>query len=70
MKSNMNIDYASIVSCLTFRNKLVSYGKELLAPRHTPKVEDNPLSAVRDWLFNIFSTAVHIWSPPPFVENI
>jgi hypothetical protein len=31
--------------CVTFRNKLVSYGKELLAPRPTPMVEDSFLSA-------------------------
>jgi hypothetical protein len=27
----------------------------LLAPRPTPKLEDHPLSAVRDCLFNIFA---------------
>jgi len=26
----------------------------LLAPRPTPKLEDNPLSAVRNCLFNLF----------------
>jgi len=30
------------------------YGEELLAPRPTPKLEDNPLSAVRCCLINIF----------------
>jgi len=29
-----------------FRNKLVYYGEELLAPRLAPKLEDRPLSAV------------------------
>jgi hypothetical protein len=28
------------------------YGEELLAPRPPPKLEDHPLSAVRDCLFN------------------
>ena len=32
----------------------------LLAPRPTPKLEDHPLSAVRDCLFNIFAATLHI----------
>jgi len=36
------------------------YGKELLAPRPTSNLEDHPLSAVRDYLFNIFATTPHI----------
>ena len=38
------------------------YGEELLAPRPTPKLEDHPLSAVRDCLFNIFAATLHIGS--------
>jgi hypothetical protein len=34
------------------------YGEELLAPRPTPKLEDHPLSAVRDCLFNIFAATL------------
>jgi len=30
-------------ACEKFRNKLVPYSKEFLAPRPTPKLEDNPL---------------------------
>ena len=37
-----------------------SYGEELLAPRPTPKLEDHPLSAVRDCLVNIFAATLHI----------
>ena len=33
---------------------------ELLAPRPTPKLEDHPLSAVRDCLFNLFAATLHI----------
>ena len=33
-----------------FRNKDSFYGEELLSPRPTPKLEDHPLSAVRDRL--------------------
>jgi hypothetical protein len=36
-----------------FRNKLIYYGEELFAPRPIPNLEDHPLSAVRDCLFNI-----------------
>jgi hypothetical protein len=45
--------------CECFRNKLIFYGEELLAPRPTPKLEDHPLSAVRDCLFNIFTASLH-----------
>ena len=36
-----------------FRNKASFYGKELLAPRPTPKLEDRLFLALRDCLFNI-----------------
>jgi hypothetical protein len=29
--------------CVHFRNKVIFYGEELLAPRPTPKLEDRPL---------------------------
>jgi hypothetical protein len=45
---------------LLFRNMIRLYGEELLAPRPTPKLEDRPLSAVRDCLFNIFAATLHI----------
>jgi hypothetical protein len=50
---------------VVFSNKLIFYG-ELLAPRPTPKLEDHPLSAVRDCLFNIFAPTLQNWrgSPP------
>jgi hypothetical protein len=44
-----------------FRNKLIFYGEELLAPRPNPKLEDHPLSAVFDCLFNIFAASLHTW---------
>jgi hypothetical protein len=50
---------------MNFRNKLIFYGEELLAPRPTPKLEDYPLSAVRDCLFNIFPATLHTWRPSP-----
>jgi hypothetical protein len=40
---------------MNFRKKLIFYGAELLAPGPTPKLEDHPLLAVRDCLFNISS---------------
>jgi hypothetical protein len=53
--------------CLNiFETSLFFYGEELLAPRPNPKLEDHPLSAVRDCLFNIFAATLHTWraSPP------
>jgi hypothetical protein len=43
-----------------FRNTIRFYGKEFLAPRPTPKLEDRTLSSVRDCLFNTFATTLHI----------
>ena len=43
-----------------FRNKIRFNGEELLEIRPNPKVEDHPLSAVRDCLFNIFAATLHI----------
>ena len=40
--------------------KFVFYEKELLAPRPTPKLEGNPLSAARDCLFNLFAATLRI----------
>jgi hypothetical protein len=40
--------------CVTLCNVLVSYNEELLARRSTPELEDHPLWAVRDYLFNAF----------------
>jgi hypothetical protein len=48
-----------------FSNKLIFYGEELLAPRLNTKLEDHPLSAVRDCLFNIFAATLLIWKPCP-----
>jgi hypothetical protein len=36
------------------------YGEELLEPRPIPELEDHPLSAVRDRLFNIFAATLYI----------
>jgi hypothetical protein len=43
--------------CIVFRNMVIVYGEELLAPRPTPTLEDHPLSAVRDC---IFAATLHI----------
>jgi hypothetical protein len=50
---------------MNFRNKLIFYGEELLAPRPTPKLEYHPLSAVRNCLFNTYEATFHICSPSP-----
>jgi hypothetical protein len=38
---------------------VIFYGEELLAPRPTPKVEDHPLLAVRNCLFNVFAATLY-----------
>jgi hypothetical protein len=43
-----------------FRNMTRFYGEKLLASRPNPKLEDHPLSAVSDCLFNIFAATLHI----------
>jgi len=45
------------------RNKASFYGEELSAHRPTPKLEDQPLSVVRDCLFNIFAATLHTGGP-------
>jgi hypothetical protein len=39
------------------------YGEELLDPRPTTKLEDHSLSAVRNYLSNIFAATLHTWRP-------
>jgi hypothetical protein len=48
--------------CEYFVTKIRFHGQELLAPSPTPKLEDHPLSVVRDCLFNIFAATLHIGS--------
>ena len=47
-------------TCLCFVTMPVFYGEELSVPRPIPKLEDHPLYAVRDCLFNIFAATLHI----------
>jgi hypothetical protein len=46
---------------VTFHNKLAFLREELLAPRPTHQLEGHPLSALRDYLFNIFAATIHMW---------
>jgi hypothetical protein len=46
-----------------FCNKASFYCEELLVPCPTCKLEDHPLSAVHDLLFNIFAAILHIGGP-------
>jgi hypothetical protein len=46
---------------MNFRNKHIFYGKELLAPRPTPKLEDHPLSVV--------AAAYSIYSQQPSISE-
>jgi hypothetical protein len=45
---------------ITFRKKIPLHGEELLAPPPTHKLEDHPLLALRDCLFNTFVATLHI----------
>jgi hypothetical protein len=44
--------------CIVFRNMVIFYGEELLAPRPIPKLEGHPLLAVRNCLFNVFAATL------------
>jgi hypothetical protein len=44
---------------MSFRNKLIFYGEELLAPRLSPKLEDHP-----------FSVFQYTRSYPPYLETV
>ena len=48
-----------------FSNKTRFYGEELLGPCPTPKIEDHTLSAIRESLFDIFATTLHIGGRSP-----
>jgi hypothetical protein len=53
-----------------FRNYSRFYGEKLFAPRPTPKLEDHPLSSVRDCLFDIFEATLHIGGAvPPYTTR-
>jgi hypothetical protein len=45
--------------CEDFLTRYVFYGEKSLVPRPTSKLEKYPLSAVRDFLFNIFAATLH-----------
>jgi len=46
-------------TCIRLVTRPIFYGEELLALCPAPKLEDQPLSAVRDCLFKIFAATLH-----------
>jgi hypothetical protein len=50
---------------VTFRNKLIFYGEELLGPRPTPSWRTTPCRLSTIAYFNIFAATLHIWRPSP-----
>ena len=50
----------SLVLCAVFRNMASSYVENLSASQTNPKLENQPLLAVFDCLFNTFAAALHI----------
>jgi len=57
MEPEGSLPHSQVSGC-AFRKKRRFYG-ELLAPSPTSKLEDHPLSAVRECLFNIFAATLH-----------
>jgi len=43
---------------VTFCNKLILYGEEMISPHSISKLEDHFFSTVRDCLFNIFAVTL------------
>ena len=58
MEPEGSLPHSQVSGC-AFRKKRRFYG-ELLAPSTTSKLEDHPLSAVHDSLFNLFAVTLHI----------
>jgi hypothetical protein len=48
-----------------FITSLFLHGEELLDPHSTSNMEDCPLMAVRDYLFNIFTATFLSWGLSP-----
>ena len=61
LSSYQSISPGRRLAIWVFRNMILFfYGGEFLAASSTPKLEYNPLSAVRDCLFSIFAATLHI----------
>ena len=70
MEPESSLPYSQLPAICPFQRKHLAYeyfltffffhGEDLLAPRPTPKLENHPLSAVRDCLFNLFVATLHI----------
>jgi hypothetical protein len=58
-----SVKVSSPPSCEMFLNVLSFYGEELLATCPTPKLEDHPLSTVRECLYGIFLATLCTWKP-------
>ena len=54
-----------------FRENVSFNGEKLLAPRPNPKLENNPLSSVRDCFFSTFAAIHYVWWPDeaPFRDD-
>ena len=60
LRSYQSISPGPRFSVWTFHDKILFYGEWLSALRPSPRLEDYPLSAVRDCLFFIFAATLHI----------
>jgi hypothetical protein len=60
-RTKESVQVRGFVGC--FVTPYFFYGEELLAPRPNPKLEDHPLLAVHDCLFNVLAATLHNWRP-------
>jgi len=52
-------------SCVIFCNNLIFMVTSTLASRPITKLQDYPLSTIRDCLFSTFAVTLHTWRPYP-----
>jgi len=60
LRLHQSISPGARLTLWLFLNKMRFYSEELLTPHSTPKLEDHPLSVLRDCLIDIFAATLHI----------
>ena len=63
LSSRLRFPVPRLLRLVRNRLRFFSYGEELLAPRPNPKLEDHPLSDVRNCAFSIFVSILHLCRP-------
>jgi len=70
LRSYQNISPGPRLSVWTSHNKVCFNAELLLAFHPTPKLEDHPLSAVRDCYFNIFTSTLHVGGCSSIIHSL